>query len=522
MGGTRPEDHADLHTGGSAARAAVAEGGVRARRFPARPGARWVPLTAGAISFALYAVLAPRSIGPGDAAELSLALALAGVPHPSGYPLYTLAGHLFVRAAHAIGIDWGHAANMWSALGAAVAVALFAALSVRLSAPRRSARIAIASAIILFAAHPAWLGAAMVAEVHSWGVALALALGLAGLLLLRRLESKAPTGQVGLAQAAVWGLLCGAALAHQLISLAFVVPLTLALLWRSWRCGAMRPLPVMLCALVALVPLASYGWIGWRGSHPAAYQWPLLGPGLADLFDHLRGAVYVRAYVGGFMPSPDERGVIVRDLMPFLAAGLAGLLAALPRVGPARRAWAVAVIAGSALSAAFILYYAVPDPSAYLLPMLAFALLALPLLGSRVRLFRLPPVLAALVVSTAALLLVWLPRAWREGGRIEAEAAAIRTAWLALEKPAAIVLWDEDRYAELRLHQILRGEHPGVVVDNPSSLTWERPRRAFERRAGIDPLAGLELRGPEDVRWIPLNIQRQTQRPVVVFEPRRP
>ena len=53
-------------------------------------------------------LMAPRGYAEGDASEFTLALALAGVPHPTGYPLYTLAGHLATHLLHAFAAT-GHA-----------------------------------------------------------------------------------------------------------------------------------------------------------------------------------------------------------------------------------------------------------------------------------------------------------------------------------------------------------------------------------------------------------------------------
>jgi len=46
---------------------------------------------------ALYLATLSRDVLPADSGEFQLVAALLGVAHPPGYPLYTLAGHLFIR-----------------------------------------------------------------------------------------------------------------------------------------------------------------------------------------------------------------------------------------------------------------------------------------------------------------------------------------------------------------------------------------------------------------------------------------
>src|SRR5512133_2465478 len=54
------------------------------------------PLALGAAAGAVYAARACPTVSTfGDSAELGAAAALWGVPHPPGYPLLTLVGHLF-------------------------------------------------------------------------------------------------------------------------------------------------------------------------------------------------------------------------------------------------------------------------------------------------------------------------------------------------------------------------------------------------------------------------------------------
>src|SRR5207247_7908337 len=86
----------------------------------------------GLAAFLLFMAVLPSAPGRGDSAEFTLALALAGLPHPTGYPLYVLLGHPFVKLVHALGLSWPAAANAWSAAAAAVALALWARVALEL------------------------------------------------------------------------------------------------------------------------------------------------------------------------------------------------------------------------------------------------------------------------------------------------------------------------------------------------------------------------------------------------------
>lgn len=76
------------------------------------------------IALIAYAATVASDVLPADAGEFQLAVALLGVAHPPGYPLYTMMGHLFIRL-----VPWGTPAyrlNLMSGLPAAGALVLVA------------------------------------------------------------------------------------------------------------------------------------------------------------------------------------------------------------------------------------------------------------------------------------------------------------------------------------------------------------------------------------------------------------
>lgn len=126
-----------------------------------------------------------------DSAEYVAASALLGIPHPPGYPLYTLIGHLFTR----LPLEPAYAVNLMSAVFGALAVALAHLTGRALGAGRLPAAI---GALTLGVGHLHW-SQSLIAEVYSP----ALCFLFATLLLLLR----------GVERGRAWPLLLGAGVA---------------------------------------------------------------------------------------------------------------------------------------------------------------------------------------------------------------------------------------------------------------------------------------------------------------------
>src|SRR5262245_44411058 len=72
---------------------------------------------------ALYVVTLCPTVGVGDSGELTTAAATLGIPHPTGYPLYILAGHLFLFLVPVGEVAWRM--NLFSAVAAAGTAPVF-------------------------------------------------------------------------------------------------------------------------------------------------------------------------------------------------------------------------------------------------------------------------------------------------------------------------------------------------------------------------------------------------------------
>ena len=63
------------------------------------------------VSFVLYLITLAPSIGPEDGGELAAAAYTLGIPHPTGYPLWTLFGWIFTKLIPFGEIAWRESAS---------------------------------------------------------------------------------------------------------------------------------------------------------------------------------------------------------------------------------------------------------------------------------------------------------------------------------------------------------------------------------------------------------------------------
>jgi hypothetical protein len=488
------------------------------------------------LALAVYLAQAPPVSGDKDSSEFTLVLALNGVAHPTGYPLYTLFGHLFVRALHGLGLSWPYAANAWSAVGGAVAVFFLHALASRLMAgsrpPHRGAATLLALVpIAWFALNPIWTIETGLGEVNSWHVAWAMAISyvFAGWM---RSAARGAGPMPRLDRGAfLWGVLCGIGGAHHVTAIFEAVPFSIALGVVLRRRGWLRARHVGLVLAGAVLPLLSYGIVLWRASHPAPVQWPTLLPGWRGLWLHVTGAQY-QFRLGRFTPSAEQQRLLAWYVWPLLGAGLAALGAAFgqARKGDDRVLYATLSMAAG-IGTAYAFLYGVDDPSSYFLtPMALGAAVLAPLLAHRLaRQPGLAPVAIALGVALLGLNAWWIHvTAERRSVYVRFD-ALVRQMWSAIPKGRGIVSWPDDMSHRLREYQLLGGDKPELEVINPWTLLTGAPREAFARRHGFDPAEGLplprDLRDPamaQAIETFEKRVNQGTPLPVYHFDPEVP
>jgi hypothetical protein len=493
----------------------------------------------------VYWLIAPPVSGFGDSSELAVALATNGVAHPTGYPLYVVVGHLFVRAVHLFGVDLPVAAAVWSHAGAAIAIFFIQILAWQLTAlmgrggekQRAGAALLVATA---FAVNPIWLEQATLTEVYSWHVAWACATASVFLVLVERGFEPTDGHRLRSAMSAVlWGLLVGVGLAHHRTSLLLAGPLSIALIIRVIRdLGPARTVGLVGIGVVAaLAPLLSYGIIAWRAFHPAEVQWPVLEASWSGVFDHISARAYWD-YLGYFAPDSKAQGLLLRAAYPFLVPGFVVLvtLAVITRKTMARLAVG-ALAAGVTLAIVAAFRYGVPDPQTYFLMPVALGMAAIaPAIAVLLSSKRFPWMVRA-IVGAACLLAVTVWAFDGVRGRLESREdilhndGLVRQVWNALPDEAVMVFWPSDAYFKMREYQIFQNEKPQIYVMNPSFLGFANVQNDFDRRFGFDPMEGFEFQrirpGREDepelmrdmLRRLVLHVNSRTAIPVVYMEP---
>jgi len=238
---------------------------VRISRRPWWAASGLVGASGGIAALTLYlSSLAPTitlANGAGDSGELASTAYTLGIAHPTGYPLYTMLGFV---VTHLFAVEPARALNAFSALSAAVAVALAAMTGSALArcalpqAPRRAALGGVLAAASLAIAPMFWTEA-VVTETRALTMA-QLALVLALLLGPRQLTRRG---------AVLAAFLYGLALCNHLLAL-YLCPAVAVLLW-PWATA--RPRRWALLAGAVLVGLTPYLYLPWRAAMGPPANW---------------------------------------------------------------------------------------------------------------------------------------------------------------------------------------------------------------------------------------------------------
>ena len=328
----------------------------------------WVSAALGSVAAVLYGRTLCPTVSWYDSAEFSASAAsLRVVPHPPGYPLYTILGHVF---------SWlpGEAAwglNVMSAVFGVLAVVLLHRVALRL--PLRAVAAVVPPAMLAVA--PSVWANAVVAEVYTPGLSFLL-----GALLLCLLARDRAQPRWAWAGAFVAGLGLGVHMSLATWGLGFAA-LVGAAGWPAFRedpraallrwglgCAVAALLGACVFLLIPFGPFETVTPLGpYEDSFPRLWQ-----RFVADL----QGGVF-RRY---FKPMPTAQrltricGILGDNL------GVAGLVAAVAGAVAAvlRARWvAAALLLGAVGNVAFFFRYDVPDLDVFLLPtVVSLALLA--------------------------------------------------------------------------------------------------------------------------------------------------
>ena len=318
--------------------------------------------------------------GPGivelfdDSLEFQLVAPTLGIAHPTGYPLYALAGGVWSRLLFPFG-NWAWRMNIFSALAAATAV-LFVYLTAARLLPRAHGRLDIWAGLAAagaFALGPVWWSQATIAEVYA----------LHGLLMAAILYTTisvpplflkaqaAGTQQVTSRRMTLLGFLLGLSLAHHRTTLLLAPGIVVYLLWSVP--GLWRPRKEWLLWLGAfLLPLTLYLYLPIRA-----------GQGVSDLngsyvntsagfMDHVLARSYTGFFTDNSLGDPHTAADVLR--LVWRQLGLAasvltvtGLLAMPFRSSAARKNWSLIALV-LATNLGFASLYQVADWEVFLIP----------------------------------------------------------------------------------------------------------------------------------------------------------
>lgn len=292
-----------------------------------------------ALLAALYAFTVQRDINGSnaeyvnDTGEFQVVLTEWGTAHPTGYPLYSLAGAAFTHALGLVGVPPALAASLFSAgLTLVALVGVYGLLLWLGVAPP----FALLAALLLGVVEPVWAYGS-VAEVYALLLALLVLTFVVG---ARWWTSRDPRWLVALAAA------LGFAVGHHRLAVLgigalviFVWPLALAALRE-------RPARLFLALAAFLLPLLVYLYLPLRAAMHAPWVY-----GQPDTWDDFWAIVRAQEYAYLLKPAASPVGLaegltralagVTRDLpWPLVVAGLFGLVAGI--IWPRRAAEAVA------------------------------------------------------------------------------------------------------------------------------------------------------------------------------------
>nr|MBC7245592.1 DUF2723 domain-containing protein [Chloroflexota bacterium] len=410
-----------------------------------------------------------------DSGDLVTAAINLGVPHPTGYPLYTLIAHCFTRLP---GIEPARGVNLLSALAAALSVAAVFWASYRLLVMHEDdgllALVASGSAAGLYAFSELLWSQATIAEVYSLNALLV------AVLLALMLSLPLPTRLYAVA------FLFGLGLAHHL-TIVWLIPA----LWpyagvaRAWL-SRRRVFYLALCLLPGLL---LYLYIPIRAAARPVPNWGG-ADNLSGFLWLVTGEAY-RRYLGGVLPLHFLQrlsawaGIWVRDLH---VLGLALALLGLWRGLETDRRFTCFGLTYVVLLSVYAMLYITHDSYLYLLPAAGVialwtargAMLLLHDVQKQARAKRVPQ----LVLAVAILLLLALPVASVMARFREMDLSADRQAYnfaqgvLQMAAPGAIVISKSDTQTlPLWYVRYGLGMRPDVMVVDRYLLAFDWYRR---------------------------------------------
>jgi len=286
---------------------------------------------AGLLAGLIYWLGAAPGVLFGDGGELQFAAWTAGLPHPTGYPLYMLLGWAWSHLLAGLNLTSpARAMNLLSvgfAVFAVMLTYLLARTVIELAAPASPAivqRLAALLATLTFAFTPTFWSQALITEVYTLHAAfVALLLGLS-VRWYKEVKQERAGGEPGpftfrsqpVPALIVLALLLGFSLAHHRTTL-LLIPVLVIFIWRQDGYRLRRPRWLISLGLLTLLPLSLYLYVPLRLPHSDYLQMELAPGQTIDLINRSpRGVI---GYILGRTFASELEGAST------LLANLAGL-----------------------------------------------------------------------------------------------------------------------------------------------------------------------------------------------------
>ncbi len=446
--------------------------------------------------FALTLGFYTRTMAPGalmdlgDPGDMQAAVATLGVPHPTGYPLFVLAGWIWVHLLPLGSMAWR--LNLLVAVCGALAVSLTYLLALRLTGRHLPA----AGSALLFGLSYTFWTQTSISEVYTLNAVFVAAV----LYLLVRWGQVSARPEPGGNSWLIWAaFVFGLSMAHHRTMILLLPGIAVYVFLVDRRVYADRSL------LARLVAVALAG--------PALYTFTFLRlmPQGYSAAEVLWGTVLGGSFIGSLGQAPDWSNIFWE--LPLAQFGVAGLVAVALgwlsfAVRPESRRPAVLMLLAYAGVSLFCLIYRIPEIDPFLIP--AFLVLAVGISGLAFPLERLPR--PARLAGEAALALLPLllvsnlarvPDYWSaETGAAEREARQVLAA--PLEANTAIEA-DWNTGAALRYLQGAEGLRPDVevlMVRLSQQREYDRLSELISQGRAVYLLKGVDLsRLAAEARW---------------------
>ncbi len=484
-----------------------------------RPSDRWIAGALGVGMLLVYLLTMAPDITWGwqhagdDAGDLITAAWVAGVPHPPGYPTYTLLAWLFTRLPMG-SVAWR--VHLLSAVAGAATVGLAYligrdAFGAGADRPRFPRRLGAAVGGLLFGFAPLFWSHALIAEVYT------LHLFFVSLVLVLMLRWRA-TGR-GLPWAA---LTFGLGLGNHL-TLAMMGPLILMVLWDGRR--RLRLRAVVASAGALLLGLSVYVYLPWRAAADPIVNW-----GDPDTWEGFWWLVRAEAYEQYLFALPLAE-IPVRlfewwELFTVQFAPMSWPLALLGlwRLWRRDRWLGLGSVSHAAVNLVYSVGYNVSDAYVHLLPVFFYVAVWMGL--GICQLFLIlrgvagldrwrRPLLALLALASLALVAVAPLVDWHNLDLSQdREARDYGQEVLDVVEPDALILARADAHIfTLWYYRYVKGKRPDVVIVNPSLYTFQWYRETI---ASHHP--ELQTKGTEYIDLLEMVLRNVDQRPVYVTE----